>query len=391
MSFVVIWDTCTIPEYYTDLHKVMALPEGMLVRYDYKKKYFDSKSLSVFIKLYNGEISEIEVIHFYGEVDNYVKGSGNPPRDTIVDHHVPFRVGKVIRCNIFPGAGDEEDDKVVYDIKIGKFPNVYKYSRLRNQMEPAFREGSPFLKWHTYIEEESIRSGFLTNNASLSLNNWERAVELLQKRQFEKDSFWNIEGPFDKYGNSISGRISHKENHNSLIDSVIKINDEEDLFFIINNRDPLVDDNSFDKPREIKMTATGGVIVDKTSIPLRPYSSVSIQIRGITTSYWKGDIGGLELDTICSDSGAVPPIGPHIQLSFIVNKEMWKIYLGLLFGVLSAIGFVIVSKLALYEKIASGSQVFDFNIFFSVIGLTVISSILLVLASVLLRKEIKFR
>lgn len=117
MSFVVIWDTCTKPAYYADLHKVMALPEGMVVRYDYRKKYFDPMSLDCFVRLSKNEIAEVSVILFYGEVDGYSKGSGDQPSGSVASHHVPFRLGTVIRAVISSGSDDANNDKVVYDIR----------------------------------------------------------------------------------------------------------------------------------------------------------------------------------------------------------------------------------------------------------------------------------
>lgn len=390
MSFVVIWDTCTKPAYYADLHKVMALPEGMVVRYDYRKKYFDPMSLDCFVRLSKNEIAEVSVILFYGEVDGYSKGSGDQPSGSVASHHVPFRLGTVIRAVISSGSDDANNDKVVYDIKLGKYPNVDKFDRLRTQMLPVFQQRGPFSKWHTFFAEDSFRSELFTDNAYESRNNWERAVELLQKRQFKDDSFWSVEGPFDNLGKSISGRISQMETPNGLVNSVIEINDEEDLFFVINNREPLVDNKQFAKPREVKISSTGAVTVDETTILLRPYSSLSLQVRGSTTSYWKGDIGGIELETKSSDSELLAPFGPQFLLRFRVNKKRWMIYIGLMLGVFSAGGFATAAKLSIYVNVAGAAPRLDLNTLLAVVGLTVVSSVVLVLASVLLRKEIKF-
>ena len=43
----VIFDTCSVPEYYRDLHTVLASPSGAVVRYSYRAKYLTEEAIEL--------------------------------------------------------------------------------------------------------------------------------------------------------------------------------------------------------------------------------------------------------------------------------------------------------------------------------------------------------
>ncbi len=46
MPALVVFDTCTRSHYYADVHQLLALPAGTILRYDYQEKYFSPEAFA---------------------------------------------------------------------------------------------------------------------------------------------------------------------------------------------------------------------------------------------------------------------------------------------------------------------------------------------------------
>lgn len=403
MGFIVIWDTCTKPDYYNDVHKVITLPKRMVVRYDYTKKYFDEKSLIQFESLSARKIKEIPAIHFYGEIENYSKFQENIPDKAMVKHWVPFRLSTVVCAKNQRSGKAGKADKVVYDILLGDYPNLKNLYRHEETFNNEFKERAPFSKWHTYIESDEILIELSNLGGESSDSNWFAIVERLQELQFENDSFWKLEGPYDDKGTSKANQITLKKTTDGLKESVILLKDEEDVIFTIHNADPVVQESKVYPQREIILTSSEGITTNRRKIQLRPYSTYQFKIRGKTSSYWKGDFGNLECVTRISDKSKIgidtdsnsslntDIIGPSFDVNFNINKNLWKVFVGICSGVISVVLFIILSKYKIYDKPAgSAVDILNWSLVWIAASIGGVASLLLVIATILLRKEIKF-
>lgn len=404
MGFVVIWDTCTKPDYYNDVHKVITLPKGIVVRYDYTKKYFDEKSLILFENISAGKIEEIPTIHFYGEIENYSKFQGNIPDKAMVRHWVPFRLSTIVCAQNQRSGKAGKADKVVYDILLGDYPNLKNLSRHEETFNDEFKERAPFSKWHTYIESDEILKELSNLDGESSDSNWFAIVEKLQELQFKNDSFWKLEGPYDDKGRSKANHIAVTETADGLKESVILLKDEEDLNFTIHNADPVVLESKVYPQREILLTTSEGITTNKSKIQLRPYSTYQFKIRGKTSSYWKGDFGNLECVTRISDktengndidsssSLNTDIIGPSFDVNFNIKKNLLKVGFGICSGIMSVVLFIILSKYKIYDTPAGSSvDILNWSLVLIAASIGGAASLLLVIATILLRKEIKFK
>jgi hypothetical protein len=397
MGFVVIWDTCTKPDYYNDLHKVITLPKGMVVRYDYTKKYFDEKSLIQFESLPAGKIKKIPVIHFYGEIASYSKFQENIPDKAMIEHWVPFRLSTVVCAKNQRSGKAGKADKVVYDILLGDYPNLKNLSRHKETFNNEFKERAPFLKWHTYIESDEILKELSNLGGESSDSNWFAIVEMLQELQFKNDSFWKLEGPYDDKGTSKANHITVKETADGLKESVILLKDEEDVSFTIHNADPVVQESKvLYSKREIILTSSEGITINKRKIQLRPYSIYQFKIRGKTSSYWKGDFGNLECVTRIFYKTKIgiytDIIGPSFDVNFNIKKNLMKVIFGICSGVISVVLFIILGKYKIYDTPAGASlDNLNWSLVWIASSIGGVASLLLVIATMLLRKEIKFK
>src|SRR5271168_1601406 len=112
MSFLVVFDTCTHASYYGDVHEVLALPQGAVIRYEYKRRLFkpDAAQAVEGLALTPRQLP-MPVLLVYGEKNGFVQGSGDPVTMlTLADSvFVPTRSANLIAVAIDKGAGPDDD------------------------------------------------------------------------------------------------------------------------------------------------------------------------------------------------------------------------------------------------------------------------------------------
>jgi hypothetical protein len=72
---LIVFDTSTLPEYYNDVHTILALPEGHVVTYDYSVKHVSSNAIDILRARVSVE-SEVRVVLAYAQSPDYNKGEG---------------------------------------------------------------------------------------------------------------------------------------------------------------------------------------------------------------------------------------------------------------------------------------------------------------------------
>jgi hypothetical protein len=83
---LVIFDTSTLPEYYNDVHKIIALPRDYVVTYDYHIKNVAKDAATILDSFIGAETaSEFRVILAYVQSQTYKKGDGSDSLDPIPD------------------------------------------------------------------------------------------------------------------------------------------------------------------------------------------------------------------------------------------------------------------------------------------------------------------
>src|SRR5271167_221309 len=75
-EFWVIFDTGTRPEYYQDVHNLLALPKGAVMRYEYRKKYLSERALRWAIA---EAAAPSRVVLIYGQKPGFTRGGDTAP------------------------------------------------------------------------------------------------------------------------------------------------------------------------------------------------------------------------------------------------------------------------------------------------------------------------
>lgn len=346
MSHVIIWDTCTRPQYYQDLHKALSLPRGALIRYDYKRKYFDDDTLNLIQKLIEGQCQRIECIIFYGEIEAYNKGV-EPSPGSIVKHMVPYRLGSIVAASY--GRGAEVDrDTINYDIELSDYPNIDVFIARWSEKFINMTEGRiPFIKWHTCLTDRSFLTELTPNNKEKSQTNWGQIVKMLHSLQFSGDSFWRLDGPQQgkKKGSPLI-KIEDEPQGGLKRYCITVLDGKPFTFFVANQEDEY---RTPDVPtRHLEIECTENIKCNVQSTILRPYATSLREFKGSTSDYWSGEMGSAQFKTTGLTESRFP-IGPNFELPIRVQRNPTMTIVGVISIGISAILYVLCSKLSIYS------------------------------------------
>lgn len=191
---IVVFDTCTKPEYYEDVHKVLAAPRGTIVRYDYERRLFTEDAANQIEALEEG--GELPTLLMYGQFKNYSRG--DPDRTFMLTWDngmfVPTRCAKIVNRAVASHA-ERHRDNIFFHLELEDFldPHCDQIEALVTALER--RRELPFDRERAYkwvadcpaeIDSERLQEGDEAN--------WHKVVDQLASppSQFSGDVFWRV-------------------------------------------------------------------------------------------------------------------------------------------------------------------------------------------------------
>jgi hypothetical protein len=387
-NFWIIFDTCTRIEYYQDVHNLLCLPSGSILRYNYNKKYFEEISLAFSTK---GDYPK-DVLLLYGQFTKYEKGSSN-------DIFRSFKESKqdyfIIPTRIASLKGIQNINEEIYlDIELGNYPSILDSVKVTKIID-SIKNTVPFCNPSKYVLISNCKDEFyyLKSNGS-NKDNWATIINKFQdnNNQFHEDSFWRLEGPFNDRGKLIKPSYSYtkegefKNNYQHFY----TINEGVGFYFQLYNYEPksniksdtykekIASRDDIEKYiRKIKIDdAKSPVISFLKQIELRQYFISKIKFQKNYNSDFQTKEGACYFST----NGQIDewPIGPNFYIYFKSKKRVINIIIGLA-SILTSVGFAIFS-----------SEIFKTDPTYGIIN-GLIAASLFILASLLLYNQIKVK
>ena len=179
--FWVMFDTSTKPDYYLDVHNLLALPNGATIRYDYRENHIAASALVEARAQRKGIILLI-----YAQHAAFQKG-GEDHKGVLPYDGALWIATQVASLSHIRNEGN----RFYFDLELSGYPsnNVAALGRI---LEPLVRAGEvPFEKWITTSgrdeDFELIREGQPSAN-------WTAVVDRIgtYPSQFADDSFWRV-------------------------------------------------------------------------------------------------------------------------------------------------------------------------------------------------------
>jgi hypothetical protein len=182
----ILFDTATRPEYYGDVHEVIALPAGALITYQYRKHRLTEAAIAAAEGRWRTMPRDVLVI--YGQDVDFVRGGAEPgdPPSTEQMRWQGLRCARLVACWI-------DGEHYNFQFKVTGYPQEAEQAR-------AFaarlheQEQAPFHKWVAFSDQGLRGIGVKSDSGSGA---WQRVVDVLNAApmQFKDDMFWRVAPP----------------------------------------------------------------------------------------------------------------------------------------------------------------------------------------------------
>jgi hypothetical protein len=341
-EFWVIFDTSTLRDYYQDVHNLLAMPEGFVIRYEYRTKYLSDEA----IKLAESAGAR-PVLFLYTQRDTeYPRNTDGTsfPRDRAgAELYFATRVGTMINVT-------RDGDNYYFDFQVAEYPNQDQ-GAIEAIRDELYVKGSVPLKNGKWVATSSLMDKLEVLKLGETQQNWAEIVHRLSTPpvQFSGDAFWRVEGPFQP-GNSTAIKPSLKYDTPSG-----RPPQARSFFYIPENSSwkfDLVSETSGKAQYSVegKSSDTGTLTIMGTpTYGLRQYTRQDIEYRAQSTALFGQAAADLSLETVPHNGEW--PSGPKLTFRYELQRNWRRIALGFASGIaglllLALSGFILTGKIS---------------------------------------------
>jgi hypothetical protein len=346
MSLFVIFDTCTHASYYGDVHQVLALPEGAVIRYEYKRSLFKADAALAIDDL-TRRPSQLPVpaLLMYGEKTRYVQGSGDPdgmltPADSVF---VPTRSALLVAVAV-DGAPIESEDVLYLHLQLRGFvnPDSPAVGELLRALEAL--NSLPFgdrKTQHTWIS--LLPRSMADKEADLISDDrtlWSTVIDKFVglETQFRHDVFWRVRSLWEEKNGaearevSLVDRPTNLRVHSDRWRRDYPLSESKRYSVKIQTYSPQV--HGYDVPAgsSIAMTSSdddqGLLKLAADPLPIVPNQIDSKRFSISMDSALDTRFTGIHLETQVPNKASDYLPGSMCSLTFAIRKQRWRFVLG---------------------------------------------------------------
>ena len=336
-SFWIVFDTSTKPDYYADVHNLLALPAGWIIRYNYRRALL---SLTAEDAVFGSAPQPTPALLVYAQAPSYTRGGQLPEED--IPSGMLFVATRLADIALIP---EPEGEYANFDLVVRGYPppGHAAFEGLMRSLV-ALKE-TPYLKWVTISAEINA---FREIEAAASDKNWEGTVDVLATppMQFIDDVFWRLGTPTspresltalgDELRTADGSRVYQ-------VQSRLELHDGREAVFPVISHTPAGGATGVEDRRYVEVNVPPDQrisFVGSGPIELRRTSQAAIRLRAKDTDEASTTTDTVRLSTLPTRAGW--PRGPEFELLFVVSKGSSRLILGILllllvpaFGVLA--------------------------------------------------------
>jgi hypothetical protein len=351
------------PEYYQDVHNVLALPADQIYRYEYRRTELSDAALAAA----QAHQYPTQALLVYAQSKSYTRG-GESTTGIVPENEMLWIGTRLAEVRFLYDA----DDVYYFDLKLGDYP-LDNPKALADILAPlAALKAIPFEKWvaisDQYESLQLLRGGTLHSN-------WVKVTERLATppAQFAGDVFWRMVAPASK------DRESKQPNSQTVIaaTSYFRAFDGERQWFTVVSHS--LEGSAAPQAQVNLATPQNGPLILESNSPvtIRPHSAFSFAVRigrSDVLDEWEST-----LSATTPSSRPMWPLGANLTLTYVVGKRVWKV----LAGSVSVIVGTILALAQFLELLGKGSLL--------AFALTILGGLLVTFGTLLLQGKVAIK
>jgi hypothetical protein len=342
-AFFVVFDTCTHARYYGDVHEVLTMPEGGIIRYEYKRSLFKPDAAAALDALCaDPSPLPIDTLLMYVQKRNYRQGERDP--DTMLrwndSDFIPTRSAKIVAVARIPGA-DAASDVLHFHLRTKGFvdPDAPAIAAVVQAMEAA--NALPFGDQNQHTWVSLLPAPLETRRAELRSDNqqlWAKVVDkfVLLDTQFKNDVFWRareiceVSRP-DRPGMPLplKDRNTNQRVHTSRWHRDYLLYETEAYEIFIETHSPGAHGNLIPGNATLAMTSSddeeGLIKLSARPLDIVPNETSSQRFSVDTNNFLDTRYSGIRLETQVPNHASPYPPGSFCTLTFAIRKKRWQL------------------------------------------------------------------
>ncbi len=190
-SDLVVFDTCTLPEYYNDVHTVLALPAGHVLTYDYGAYNVSLEAQAVLRRVKDGE--RPRAVLAYIQPIGYVKGAGTNVK-TVLHEPTMQTLTRLAEVVAVREVSNGEKVRFYFDLELGGYPYDANATIAGQMVEQLRAAGEMPMKTYVAVFPSTKSEALFAQEADDPA--FSNIVSMLSRpdSQFRRDTFWRIKG-----------------------------------------------------------------------------------------------------------------------------------------------------------------------------------------------------
>lgn len=366
---LIIFDTCTKPEYYKDVHIVLASPNGAIVRYDYERRLWTPEAQEKVENLAT-DGNPVPALLMYGQVKSFKKGDDDPSFMLTQDNaiFIPTRFAKVVNFAVDRKLESERDNLYLH-LQLDGYvspqnPEIPKLvSALESRKELPFDQESAY-KWITACPDD-IDESALSDNDEL---NWSHVVDAFASHpsQFAGDVFWRF-GQFTvTSANSkfnalqLVPRPTNKLGDIDQFHHDFELDDSNEYEFSVSNHIPVAEERELppDVSVSVREDASHLLSLPDESVGLRRNASRTIKVGVSHINSLKKRYAKIVVETkVPEHEGPYPPGSVIDNVTVSLSKNKSRVAMAIVSAIAAAPLALIAANLIRTGSTGAGSVV----------------------------------
>jgi len=341
-EFWVIFDTSTLRDYYRDVHNVLAAPEGVVIRYEYRTKYLSDAAIALAERP-----SPRAVLLLYAQQDTqYPRSEGkSAPSDPSVADELVFATRLATMVNV-----TKDGENYYFDFQVAEYPNQDQ-TALATILGTLETQGTVPWKNRKWVATSTLHEKLDVLKIGEIQQNWTEIVNRLSTPpvQFSGDAFWRLEGPFQAGSQSPtrpSIEYDTEPGRPPRARSYFQITETSSWKF------DLVSETSGKAQYDVAGESSDPKILELMGAPkygLRQYTRQAIDYRARSTALFGDVAADLTLDTL--PRNADWPSGPRLSFRYEQQRNWRRIVFGFGSGLVGLVllvlsGFILTGRIA---------------------------------------------
>jgi hypothetical protein len=351
--FWVFFDTATRPEYYEDVHKVLAMPKGALLEYQYRDLRMEDAAVEATHKRLKDLPSRVLVV--YAQWSMFKRGDRDPDGTKPPDEmrYQAMRLGRLV-------ALWREGERAVFQFRLEDHPRADSGLLIPIIDDLKARSALPYNKW---VGFSTVTEALKNLVPADPVADWQKIVNQLVSppMQFTDDKFLRFDPPGRNRfwaPSKLRSRYPKRAGHDHALDHRYIVPERCEFGLRISTHEPVGATSGGISETvatyEVEVPSDGPLLGPAPpSGKLRRTSDTTLQFESKHSAKAERKVGSVTI----SSHDALPAVASGIAFSFALKLAAWKRALGVLLSALGAASIAAGGILTESKGIAVGATI----------------------------------